>query len=367
MSGLIVHEWAERSGGAEQVVEEFLRTFPDADLQVLWNDAAERFPYARETWLGRTPLRRHKALALPLMPATWRHLDNSRNYDWILVSSHLFAHHARLRGSKQPPKLVYAHTPARYLWDPTLDERGRSTLVRAAGLLLKPLDRSRSQEALDVAANSNFTRDRIERAWQRDARVIYPPVDVDRIIAVENWADRLQPRDASVLEALPPTYLLGASRFVSYKRLDQVILAGQAAKLPVVIAGRGPDERRLRTLAESASVKVSFVIAPSDELLMALYQNALAFIFPAVEDFGIMPVEAMASGTPVVVSTTGGAAESVGLVGGGVAVEAWTGASFRSALDDAAGLDRLDMRARSQRFSNARFRSEIEEWVGNYA
>ena len=140
MTGLIVNEWIEAAGGAERVLSRLATLFPDADLLCLWNDDPTRFPdrTVRETWLARTPLRRHKALALPVMPITWR-LPRQTTHDWTLVSSHAFAHHVRVEGDG--PKYVYVHTPARYLWAPELDQRGDNLAVRIAGPPLRALDK----------------------------------------------------------------------------------------------------------------------------------------------------------------------------------------------------------------------------------
>src|SRR5256885_922448 len=109
MTGLIVHEWVGAHGGSEKVVDAMLEAFPAAELLCLWNDAADRFPSVkvRESWLARTPLRRNKALALPLMSRTWRR-TNISEYDWALVSSHLFAHHIAYNGRRRKvPTFVY--------------------------------------------------------------------------------------------------------------------------------------------------------------------------------------------------------------------------------------------------------------------
>ncbi len=363
MAGLIVHEWAEMSGGAEQVVDQFLAEFPDADLQVLWNDAPRRYPQARETWIARTPLRRSKPLALPFMPITWRGLRAPVHYDWVLVSSHLFAHHARLRGSDNPPKFVYAHTPARYIWSPELDDRGRKLVARVGSAVLRPLDRRRSAEASSIVTNSEFTRARVQRAWQRDANVIYPPVDVDLIRSQSDWRTTLSASEEMIAASLPNQFLLGASRFVPYKRLDLVIRVGEASGLPVVLAGRGPAEAFLRARGAASSVPVRFVISPSDKLLRALYQQALAFVFPAVEDFGIMPIEAIAAGTPVIVASRGGAAESARITGGGVLLTDESPAGLASAVDRVQLIDRRRLPASVGRFSVSRFRAEIRSWI----
>ena len=141
--------------------------------------------------------------------------------------------------------------------------------------------------------------------------MIHPPVQIERIQSVPCWRDRLEPDELAQLDALPDGFVLGASRFIPYKRLEDVIQVGEAVGRPVVLAGKGPDLPDLQEAAAAAAVPVHFVLAPSDALLYALYQPTALFVFPAVEDFGIMPVEAMAAGAPVLAQAEGGAAESV--------------------------------------------------------
>lgn len=365
MPGLIAHEWFAEAGGSENVVLEFLASFPDSDLFVLWNDRGPEIARkVYESWLAGTPLRAHKALALPLMPPTWRAVRLEQHYDWVLTSSHLFAHHLRLRGqSRDIPKLVYTHTPARYIWAPDYDERGAGWLPRVASKALKPLDRRRAQEAVSITANSQFTKKRVEEFWGRDARVIYPPVNVEDAQSVADWSARLGDSEQASLDALPQDFLLGASRFVPYKRLDLVIRVGEVAGLPVVLAGDGPSAGELRALADRATVPVIFVGRPSNAFLYALYQRAQAYVFPAVEDFGIMPVEAMALGTPVIVPLTGGAAESVDALAGGFALPEFADDLILSALDGLGSVDRDGLKDRARLFSRGRFRAEISAWV----
>ncbi len=364
MSGLIVHEWIARDGGSERVLEQFRDAFVDADVQVLWNDLSEIDGVPRETWLARTGLRSHKALSIPFQMATWRRLRAEREYDWMLVSSHLFAHHARIVGQDGLKKYVYAHTPARYIWEPSLDQRGASIMARAASFAIKPVDRLRARDATRIAANSDFTRQRIRRAWRRDADVIFPPVDVDRIIEGGDWSERLNDADRRQLDALPEGYLLGASRMIPYKRLDLVIRAGEATSRPVVLAGDGPLFDELVGLARQSDTTVQVLRRPSDALLFALYQRASAFIFPAVEDFGIMPVEAMAAGVPVITLPVGGAFESVHAVNGGVFVDGFDRAGWVRAIEAVQDIDRTALSERTRRFSNQRFKSEISAWMG---
>jgi glycosyltransferase involved in cell wall biosynthesis len=349
---VLVHEWLAHTGGSERVFDHIVGDFPDADVLCLWDDdAGGRYPgrTVRETWLARTPLRHHKGLALPLMPLTWGHRMRGA-YDWAVVSSHSFAHHVRFSCSPGMRKIVYVHTPARYVWEPDLDVRGGGPAARLASPLLRAWDRSKAAEAHTVIANSEYVARRIERTWSRSAQVIHPPVEVAAIAAVTDWRTHLDGPEAAQVEALPATFLLGASRFVPYKRLDLVIAAGEAVDLPVVLAGGGPEEGRLRSLAARARVPVHLVVDPSDAMLRSLYQRALVFVFPPVEDFGMMPVEAMACGTPVVVNTEGGARETLaGRPVGAIADPAST-ASLRAAVQTASRCPRPAVAEHARRF-----------------
>ncbi|MBP2420524.1 glycosyltransferase [Microbacterium imperiale] len=363
MTGIIIHEWIERSGGAERVVDAFTAQFPDAPVFTLWSDVSGRYDNeVIESWISRTPLRQRKALALPFMLPTWRLLRAIDEPEWALISSHLFAHHARHPRFPDVPKMVYAHTPARYIWEPERDSRGAGPLARAASRALRPIDRRRAREATAIAVNSEFTRHRTERAWNRDAEVIYPPVDTARLVSGGDWSSHLSAREEDIIRRLPETYLLGASRMVPYKRLDLVIAAAEANDLPVVLAGAGPDRGRLASIAEGAHVNTLIIDNPSDALLYTLIQRALVFIFPAIEDFGILPVEAMTLGTPVVTATYGGAAESVQSVGGGSHLEGVSPENFRSALQAALSVNTEALPERCSVFSVDRFQRDIDSW-----
>lgn len=362
---LVIHEWFASIGGSENVANAIRQHFEGADLLCLWRDQDVRIPgtgRVMETMLSARPFHGRKILCLPLMPLIWR-WTKARGYvaDVVIVSSHLFAHHVAV--PKGTAKLVYVHTPARYIWEPAFDSRGRNLAVRIVSAVLKPLDRRRAAEATDLAANSEFVRERIKKNWGRDARVIYPPVDVDEIRGISDWSLLLTPTEKSVLDTLPADFILGASRFIPYKRLDLSIRAGELSGMPVVIAGGGPEEARLRALASESSIPVHFVLSPSNRLLRALYQKAAVYVFPPVEDFGIMPVESIAAGTPVVSNGCGGASESV--------VEGLTGSHFQPDDDESLldairiclALDRSSISEHASRFSKQRFEAELSQWV----
>jgi glycosyltransferase involved in cell wall biosynthesis len=366
--GLIAHEWIEARGGSENVLEAIAALYPDADVVTPWTNAPRRFPDrdVRELWLSRSPLRGRKAAAVAALALAWRSAipRNSPRYDWILASSHLFSHHIRPRGlNAGVPKLVYAYTPARYIWTPEMDARGDSLGVRLASSFLRPLDRHRAAEAKAVAGISKFVKQRIEDTWQVGASVIYPPVETTLLQSVADWRTELTGEELAILESLPEGFILGASRFIPYKRLDLVIEAGEHAGLPVVLAGGGPQAARLKARAQDASVPVTIVDEPSSALLSALYQAASVFVFPPVEDFGIMPIEAMALGTPVVGNAVGGSAETITEGVSGVHFDGASGSEVGRAVSRALELSPDDCRRESRAFSRESFDSHFRAWM----
>ncbi|WP_102510184.1 glycosyltransferase [Sanguibacter massiliensis] len=364
-STILVHEWLARRGGSENVYMALSEALPEADLLCLWNDDPDRLRERdlQETWLARTPLRRSKVAALPFIIPTWRRRRG--DYSRIIVSSHLFAHHVSFRGSPVGArKFVYVHTPARYIWTPELDERGSSLPARIASAMLRPYDRRRAREPWSIAANSAYVQQRVRDTWGREAVVIHPPVDVERIQATPSWRAKLNDEERSTLDALPAGFILGASRFVEYKRLDRVIEIGEAAQRPVVLAGGGPLAAALAEQASTARVPVTIIAEPSDAMLFALYEAAAAFVFPPVEDFGIMPVEAHAAGCPTLVHDVGGAQESTteGVSGAVVDIDSADDIVV-AALERAIALDRDICKQDARRFSRASFATAIHTWI----
>ncbi len=368
MNGAIVHDWIELRGGSERVVDALVDAFPESDIFTLWNNAPHRYPghVVSESWLAASPLRGRKGLAVPLALPTWRRFRAPRPYNWVLVSSHSFAHHFRFRDAhaRNIPKFVYAHTPPRYVWEPELDPRGASPVARLASAAIRRLDLRRAQEPIAIAANSAYIRERIRRVWNRDSTVIYPPVDVLHIQAMPDWSTQLTSEEGRLASSLPGSFLLGASRFVRYKRLDQVIRLGERVGLPVVIAGSGPEEAQLRERAQSATVPVHFVLSPSAPLLFTLYQRSMCYIFPPIEDFGIMPVEAMAAGAKVIVNCVGGASESVRATQGGASVPMDDDmASASDAVDQISRCTGAADHEALESFDRSEFVRRVRDWV----
>jgi glycosyltransferase involved in cell wall biosynthesis len=366
MTGLIVQEWIEESGGAEQVLDTLRLALPDSRVACLWNDDLDRFPpeTVDESWIARTPLRGRKALSLPFMSRTWRQGWGDARPDWVVTSSYVFAHHAGFGTANGVPKFSYVHTPARYLWEPDLDGRTAVPFAGLARSYLRGLDRRAARGSGSLAANSAFVRERIRRAWDRDARVIHPPVESGAIAAVSDWAVRTTPSERALLDALPERgFLMAASRLVPYKRHAAVIRMGETLGIPVVVAGSGPERERLDALAAVSDVPVHMLGRVSDEFMRALFQRALAFVFPPVEDFGIIPVEAMAAGCPVIVNRLGGASESVLDGVTGVHYDPDDPMGFASAVEVANGIHADAARRRALEFDIERFVGEVREWV----
>jgi glycosyltransferase involved in cell wall biosynthesis len=362
----VVHEWIAAIGGSENVAE-IMADALDAEVFCLWReDGGIRFPgrEVHESRLASMPLLRgRKAASLPVMPWVWKHTDLSA-YDRIVASSHAFAHQvAGNRTNRDVPANVYVYTPARYVWAPELDVRGDAWWARAASKPLQRLDRHRVARNARFAAISEFVRQRVADCWDIDSDVIFPPVDVARIQAGMPWIEHVSAAEADILASLPDTFVLGASRFVEYKRLDAAIDVGADLGLPVVLAGSGPDRPRLEAFAAAAPVPVTFVERPSTELLYALYEAAALFVFAAVEDFGIMPVEAMATGTPALVNAVGGAKETVLTISGGGASDFSAPRLRKESAEIAVALDRGAVASRAAAFDTARFVSEFTGWV----
>ncbi|WP_346117122.1 glycosyltransferase [Micromonospora coerulea] len=349
-----MHEWFGATGGSENVFLALREVLPDATGFVLWRDRdARRGLDLRESWLARTPLRRSKALALPLMPLTWRTLTRE-SFDVVISSSHAFAHTVKLPAAPAARYLSYIHSPARYLWSPDFDGRGSNGALTLPRRLLRAADVRLSRHVDSYAANSGEVQARIRRFWKRDARIIHPPVDVDYFAAAPA-PQRQQDRG----------YLLGVGRWIPYKKFDLMIEIADAARMPLVIAGSGSEEESLRRSAARARIPVSFELQPSRERLRELYWGAKALLFPTHEDFGIIPVEAMACGTPVLGLRRGGALETVVDGQTGYLVDSADPREYAGMLRHVDGLDRDVIGAHAGLFSSAVFHAAVASWVSD--
>jgi glycosyltransferase involved in cell wall biosynthesis len=279
------------------------------------------------------------------MPLVWR-TSGRPAPDVVISSSHAFAHTVRLGEPEQTRHLSYVHTPARYLWSPDFDGRGANPALALPRKALQAADRRGGRHVRAYAANSREVQRRIERFWRRDATVVHPPVDVDYFAAGSPSR-----RD----------HLLGVGRWIPYKNFDLMIEIAAAAGRPLVLAGSGPQEAELRRRARGR--EVTFEVRPSRERLRELYHGAAALLFPAHEDFGIIPVEAQACGTPVIGLRRGGLLETVLEGGTGYLVDGLDPGCYVDAIGRIGELDQARIAAHAQNFSHARFAEKMSRWV----
>jgi len=304
-------------------------------------------------WLPRAGrLYRHYLLTFP----TAIELFDFDPYDLVISTSHCAAKSVVVPGRAR--HICYCHSPMRYAWDQFDSYFGPDQVGAIRSRLMRPLlarmarwDAATAHRVDRFVANSQYVAGRIRRYYNREATVVYPPVDTDFY----------QPDPAR-----RPEFFLVVSAMVPYKRLDVAIRACRAAGAPLKIVGRGPEEARLRALAGS---DVEFLGWVDDDEVRRLYQASLAVLMPGVEDFGMVPVEAQACGRPVVALAEGGALESVIDGQTGVLVGDRTVESFADALRDVASRhwDSVAIRRHAETFSRDRFKQQFASVIAGAA
>lgn len=348
MEVVLIHEWLTTFGGSEKVVGALRGAFPGAPVytSLCWRPTFPGWDDIRPSFLqslARGP--GSHVPVLPAMPLAFRTLPLPAA-DLVITSFHTFALHAPVAPSR--PHLVYCHTPPRFLW--ARDQFGfpavRKAAMAAAAVVLRPVDRRCGGRPTLVVANSTATAARCRAAYGRTTPVVHPPVDIERFAAA-----RHAPRgDHFVL----------VSRIVPYKRVDLAVAAFADLPWTLVVAGRG---RQLEAVRRAAPPNVRFIGHVSDQELPSLLAGARGAIMPGEEDFGILAVEAMAAGTPVVALGRGGARDTVVPEVSGVLFDLATPASLAAAVRRlvACSWDPDAVSASVRRFDTARFLAEIIE------
>src|ERR1051326_4891874 len=299
----IVHYWLLGMRGGEKVVEALCRLYPEADLFTLFYRPEKVSPTIRERRVTASFLnigRRYYRSLLPLMPIALEQFD-LREYDLVISSESGPAKGVLTRSHSR--HVCYCHTPMRYLWDLYQDyvhdlvrSRWRRAALPTFGHYLRIWDYSTPARVDDCVANSENTRQRIWKAYRREAQVIHPPV------AVEEFFHRR-----------PENFFLMVAELVPYKRLDYAVRLFARSGRRLRIAGDGPELKNLRKVAGAT---VEFCGRVPDEELRELYARCRALVVPGEEDFGINMVESLASGKPVIALGRGGAREIVPPHGG---------------------------------------------------
>jgi glycosyltransferase involved in cell wall biosynthesis len=349
----LAHDWLTGMRGGEKVLEAICNLYPDAPLYTLVrvkgavSAAIEAHPI-HTSWVQRLPRAgRFYRHYLPLFPAAVESFDLD-DYDLVISSSHCAVKSVVTRG--RAVHICYCHSPMRYAWDQFDAYFGPDQVGRIPSRLLRPVmarlarwDAATAGRVDRFLANSQYVAGRIRRYYNRGSTVVYPPVDTDFFHPA---ADDAQVASVLVVSALVP-----------YKRLDLAIGAARLTNVPLRIVGQGPEESRLRRLAEGAPVE--FLGWRSDDDIRTLYRAASTVLLPGVEDFGIVPVEAQACGTPVVALGQGGAIETVVDGVTGALVEEPSAEAFADAISRVLGadLDPAVIRRNAERFSPAVFRA----------
>jgi glycosyltransferase involved in cell wall biosynthesis len=358
MKVAFVHDWLTAMRGGEKALEVLCERFPDAELFTLVHVRGSVSPTIERlgphtSFVQRLPfvktLYRHY---LPLFPTAIEQFNFDR-FDLVFSVSHCCAKSIVRPGTV--PHVCYCLTPMRYAWDqfdayfgPARLGRPASAVMRRVMARLARWDRDTANRADRYVAISHYVAGRIGRYYNREATVVYPPVDTDFF----------QP-DAA-LSGVP--FALVVSALVPYKRIDLALEACRIARVPLTIVGDGPERARLEA---SAGPDVTFLGQRSNEEIRTLYRTAAVTLLPGEEDFGIVPLEAQACGRPVVALARGGALETVVPNTTGILVDEGTPAAFAEAIDRAiaARFDRTVIRQHAERFSRQRFGTEMQALI----
>jgi len=358
----LVHDWLTGMRGGERCLEVFCELFPEAPLYTLLHVPGSVSPLIERRRIVTSFVQRlpraasHYRRYLPLFPAAVRRFDLA-DYDLVLSLSHCAA-----KAVPRPPHalhLSYCFSPMRYVWDLYDDYFGSHaslatrTLMPPIAAALRAWDR-RTDGVDGFVAISQHIAERIRRVYGRSADVIYPPVDTERFHPV----------------ARPDDFYLVVAALVPYKRIDLAVAAANRLRRRLLIVGAGPEARRLRALAGPT---VELIGWRPDAEVAELYARCRAVLFPAVEDYGIVPLEAAAAGRPTIALARGGALETMVGLGRGDAPP--TAVFFEEQTEEAltkailvfeAAEHRFDasaLRARAAEFDTAVFRRRLREYL----
>ncbi len=341
----LVHDWLVTMGGAERVLEEISTLFPDAPIYTGVVNRSRLSPFLRQrtiipSFVQALPYAvRWYNRYLPFLMYGMEQFDLS-SYDLVISSSSAVA-----KGVLTPAgtcHVSYVHSPMRYAWDLYHEYRDREAKGITRHIMgpvfhyLRMWDRLSADRVDVMLTNSTAVKRRIQKHYRRDAEVIFPPVAVERF--------QVSPE--------PGSYYLVLSRLVPYKRFDLAVEAANRLKIPLIVAGEGPARGSLEKMAGPT---VKFLGWVSDDQAARLLSEAKALIFPGEEDFGIIPVEAQASGRPVIAFGRGGVLDSV--------VHQETGWLFEEQTVDA--LVKAIEEARDYHWDPARIRENAERFRGD--
>jgi glycosyltransferase involved in cell wall biosynthesis len=354
----IVHDWLI-GGGAEQVVEQLHLLFPNAPIYTSYTTDEWRKRLDNKVvtgWLQHWPFNKLRKY-VPFLRIMWFSSLNFKGYDLVISSS---GAEAKAVKTKNPTIHVnYCHAPTHYYWNRYDDYMknpgfGPFNWLARLGLVImvKPLrhwDYKAAQRSNFMIANSSFTQGQIKKYYGRDSFVIHPPVDVEKF-------------SANAADVARKFGLVTAGRQVPYKRFDLAVAACTKLELPLTVIGNGPEHEKLVKMAGQSIV---FYDSVAPEQLVGYFQSAAGFIFPGVDDFGIVAVEAMAAGTPVIAFNGGGAIDYI--VGGktGLLFNEQTVDSLGSTLQQfgSSSFSSPNIQTEATKFSSKAFQQHILDYL----
>jgi len=354
MKTALVHDWMNQIGGAEDVLENMAGMFPLSPILTSLY-APERMPGHWRQWdirtsfINRLPFAHKKQqLYFPLYPLAFEQFDTS-GYDLILSNKSGFCH--GVITSPETIHICYCLTPTRYVW--RFEQYAeKENLSRPTRSLIKPFlsylrmwDRKAAGRVDHFIAISEEVRRRIAEIYGRESTIIYPPVDIGRFDSSKTIED----------------YYLFVGRLVPYRRIDLLIQAFNKMDRPLVIAGSGRDRPRLEAMAGPTITFLGYV---PDEKLPDLFARCRAFVFPGEEDFGIAPIQAMASGRPGIAYAAGGVVETV-VPGAGCLFAEQSVAAMIEAVEgfDPESIDQSFVRAHAEKYDVTVFRKRLDEFI----
>jgi glycosyltransferase involved in cell wall biosynthesis len=352
----LVHDYLVQYGGAERVLECFTDLYPHATIYTLvYHKELMHGVFAdkniKTSFIQKLPFakNRHRIFP-PLMPMAIEQFDFSK-YDIVLSDSSSYA-----KGIITGPEtlhICYMHTPMRYAWDDcqkyTSDFNFPNFIKRIVPFFMNYIrvwDRVSVERVDRIIANSNFVARRIKKYYKKDSIVIHPPVSVDNFSISEKVDD----------------YFLIVGRMLAYKRIDIAIKAFNQMGLKLKIIGRGPELRRLKKLAGPT---IEFLGRVPDEYITQYYSKCQAFIFPQEEDFGIVAIEAMASGRPIIAFRAGDIVENMEENQVGIFFDKQTPEDIIQAVEKfkVKTYDPFYIREQAKKFDKSIFKAKIREYI----
>lgn len=365
MKVALVHDYLNQLGGGERVLEALMELYPDAPLYTLLYDEekthgkfANRKIYS--SFLDTKVIRNHHRLFIPCMPLAAKSMNLGSRYDLIISDTAGFAKGISYN-KKTTKHFSYIHTPLRYAWETNsyfnasfdgsrlFKNRLFRNFFRPAFSFVKQFDYKTAQAPNRLVANSHYIKAKIKKYFNRDADVIYPPVDTETFFYTPDQK--------------PENYFLAVGRFLHYKRFDLIIQACIETGVHLKIVGAGREEEMLKKLATGKRNIEFLPFQKKDSDLQKLYAGAAALLFANEEDFGLVMAEAQACGTPVIALNRGGAREIVVDKKTGILYHDQTVEALVRAIKmaEATRFDRAAISKNAERFSKNQFKAQIQK------